>query len=452
MRLLIVEDEPECVTLLTEMLKESGLPFSMESAADLAGAVVRLGQGGIDAVLVDLGLPDSRGPATVERLREASPHTALVVVSGLDERTTIADVLERGARDYLVKGSFAPDVLARAVRNAIARQQVEEDLRDSQQRFKDLCNAIPQSMYEADARGTLTFANPHAFESFGYSHEDFAGGLNALLMLVEEDRERARENIGKILLGEDLGGVGYTALRKDGTTFPVLVYSRSIVRRGRPVGLRGIIFDITQHQRSEAALNEALDRLKLTLDGTVNALAATVELRDPYTAGHQRRVAQIAQGISREIGCSEDDTEGIHVAALLHDIGKIAIPVEVLSKPSPLSSTEYRMIQAHVKVGYDILAPVAFPWPVADIVLQHHERMDGKGYPSGLEGEDILLGARILAVADTVEAMSSHRPYRAALGIEKALDFIREGRATLFDARIVDACLALFEQGKITLD
>ena len=449
---LIVEDEPQCAELLTSMLYKAEPAFDVQTAPTLADGVLCLQQDEIDVALIDLGLPDSQGPATVERLRDVSPHTALVVVSGLDQRATIADVLERGAQDYLVKGAFAQDVLVRAVRNAIARQRVEEELRESQQRFKDLCNAIPQSMYEADARGILTFANQHAFQAFGYSQGEFDAGLSTLQTLAEKDRDRATENIGKVLAGQDLGGLEYTALRKDGSTFPALVYSKRIMRRGRPVGLRGIILDITQHREAEAALNGAFEKLKTTLDGTVNALAATVELRDPYTAGHQRRVAEIARGIAVEIGCSEDEIDGIHVAALLHDIGKIAIPVEVLSKPSPLSDTEYRIIQAHVSVGYDIVAPVTFPWPVADMVLQHHERMDGAGYPAGLQGEDIHIGGRILALADTVEAMSSHRPYRAALGIEKALDFIREGRGTLFDARLVEACLALFEQGRLKLD
>ena len=174
-------------------------------------------------------------------------------------------------------------------------------------------------------------------------------------------------------------------------------------------------------------------------------MALTIETRDPYTAGHQRRVADLARAIAKERGFPRDKITGIRMAGVLHDIGKIAIPSGILSKPGRLNGTESDLIKNHSKVGYDILKPIKFPWPVAKIVLQHHERMDGSGYPQGLSGEDILPEARILGVADVVEAMASHRPYRPAFGINKALEEISNNRGKLYDAEVVDACLKLFK-------
>jgi len=200
----------------------------------------------------------------------------------------------------------------------------------------------------------------------------------------------------------------------------------------------------SQRKKSQEALRESLERVKNLLEQTVNVLASTVEMRDPYTAGHQRRVAVLACAIAREMGLSEEQIEGLRITALIHDIGKIYVPAEILSKPGSLTLTEQRLIQTHPQMGHDVLKRVDFPWPVARIVLQHHERWDGSGFPKGMSGEEILLEARILGVADVVEAMSSHRPYRAARGIPEALKIVSENAGILFDPRVVKACLTLF--------
>jgi putative nucleotidyltransferase with HDIG domain len=176
-----------------------------------------------------------------------------------------------------------------------------------------------------------------------------------------------------------------------------------------------------------------------------------VEARDPYTAGHQRRVAALATAIAQEMDLPEEQINGIHLAAIIHDLGKIQIPAEILSKPSKLSDIEFMLIKQHPQAGYDILKDVKFPWPIAEVILQHHERMDGSGYPQGLKSEQILLESKIMAVADVVEAMSSHRPYRAGLGIEAALDEIILGRGTRYDPQVADACVALFQEKKYVI-
>ena len=200
------------------------------------------------------------------------------------------------------------------------------------------------------------------------------------------------------------------------------------------------------HERMAAKQQQHAEILLRSMEDSVKAIAATVEARDPYTSGHQSRVAHLAVAISKEMGLLDETIKGIRLAASVHDLGKISVPAEILSKPGGLTEVEFMLVKQHVQRGYDILKDIEFPWPLAAYVWQHHERMDGSGYPQGLSGDQILLGSRILAVADVVEAMSSHRPYRPALGIEAALEEIALHRGTLYDKDVVDACIKLFHQ------
>jgi HD-GYP domain-containing protein (c-di-GMP phosphodiesterase class II) len=198
--------------------------------------------------------------------------------------------------------------------------------------------------------------------------------------------------------------------------------------------------------RTAISRTQYQERFRTGLEQTIQVIADTIDQRDAYTSGHQKRVAELCTRIGSELGLSEEQTHGLHLAASIHDLGKIGIPAEILSKPGRLSAMQYNLIKEHSQLGYDILKNVTFPWPIADIVLQHHERLDGSGYPNGLKADAMLLESRILAVADVVEAMSSHRPYRAAKGIDVALDEILAQRGILYDAAVVDACIRLFRQ------
>jgi len=204
--------------------------------------------------------------------------------------------------------------------------------------------------------------------------------------------------------------------------------------------------DITQRKQAEQKIKQGYEKLQRTMETTIYTISKIIETRDPYTAGHQNTVSQLAVAIAQEMKLPEDKIEGIRIAALVHDIGKINIPAEILSKPSKLNDMEFSLIKNHPKIGYDILRKIDFSWPVAKIVLQHHERLNGSGYPNNLKGDQILLEAKIIGVADVVEAMSSHRPYRPALGIDKALEEISQNRGILYDPVVVDVCLKLFKE------
>lgn len=216
----------------------------------------------------------------------------------------------------------------------------------------------------------------------------------------------------------------------------------------------GIVARRTLADRNRIALEQSrhAEILRQSLEESIKAIANTVEMRDPYTAGHQLRVALLAVAIAQEMGLTEETIHGIGLAASIHDLGKISVPSEILSKPTRLSAIEFMLLKTHAQAGFDILKDIKFPWPIATIVLQHHERMDGSGYPQGLQGDQILIESRIMAVADLVEAMASHRPYRAALGVEAALAEVERGRAVQFDPSVVDACLKLFRENGYTIE
>lgn len=233
---------------------------------------------------------------------------------------------------------------------------------------------------------------------------------------------------------------------KDGRLFKRV--SLPQILNNRIVGRVWNFSDITEIKRSEEELQSTLKTLRRALGGTIQAIALTVEKKDPYTAGHQQRVSDLARAIATEMRLSKKSVDGIRLAASIHDIGKNSVPADILSKPGKLTEHEFGIIKTHPEVGFEILRGIKFPWPIAKTILQHHERLDGSGYPKGLKGSDILMEARIIAVADVVEAISSHRPYRPALGMNVAMHEISKGRGTVYDAEAVDTCIKLVNQKK----
>ncbi|MBC8264730.1 MAG: response regulator [Anaerolineales bacterium] len=326
----------------------------------------------------------------------------------------------------------------------IDRKQAEGEIR----RLKDFNEGIVQNMAEGiaveDAEGCIIFVNPAAADLLGYSPKELLG--QHWTVIVPADQHPSVQAAHERRMHGEADRYELQLVHQDGTLVPVLVSGSPRIEEGRFAGTLTVFTDITEHKQVEEELQQSLERLRRTFDGTVQALASAIRTRNPYMAGHQRRVTQLACAIAREMGLPEEQIEGIRVAGLIHDIGKISVPVEILSNPNGISDLEYGIIKAHPQIGYDILKAVEFPWPVAEIVLQHNERLDGSGYPQGLSGDEILLEARIIGVADVVDAMSSHQPYRAARGLDKALEEISQNRGVLYDPGAVGACLKLFKQ------
>lgn len=312
-----------------------------------------------------------------------------------------------------------------------------------------LFDATTDSIMVHDLNGNCIYVNEAACRSHGYEKKELLDinlyQLNApeSIKLVEAVRNELLEK----------GEVKFESLhiRKDKSLMPVEVHSRVIKSAGQKLILSSIR-DITERKRTEEELKQSAEKLRKAMEGTIQTIALTTEMKDPYTAGHQHRVAKLASAIALELGLSQEQVEGLRVAGSLHDIGKIYVPAEILAKPGRLRQNEMNLIKDHAQVGYDLLKTIEFPWPVAQIVLQHHERMDGSGYPLGLKDEDILIEAKILGVADVVEAMSSHRPYRPAFSLEKALLEIIHKKGILYPAEVVDACVTLFNDKGFRFD
>jgi putative nucleotidyltransferase with HDIG domain len=305
-----------------------------------------------------------------------------------------------------------------------------------------------------------------AMKLTGYRCSVASNGKEALTILEKESVDVAITDINMPLMD----GIELTKIIKKKYDTDVLMMTgfvndfsyENIVDFGvsdfmqKPIGLKEVIIRLKRVLRERRILKErhqAEEQLRLTMEdlrkamgATIQTLALTVETRDPYTAGHQKRVATLARAIAKEMVLPKNQIDGIRMAGAIHDIGKISVPAEILSKPTKLTEIEFSLIKTHAQSGYDILKDIDFPWPIARIVLEHHEKMDGSGYPNGLTENEILLESRILTVADVVEAVASYRPYRPALGVDKALNLISTESGTLYDTNVVETCLKLFHE------
>jgi PAS domain S-box-containing protein/putative nucleotidyltransferase with HDIG domain len=336
-------------------------------------------------------------------------------------------------------------VLADRVRRIISeeRERLLQALEESNARFRSLVETTSDWIWEVDPNGAYTYSSPKVQDLLGFAPGEMLG-KHLVDLTAPKERERTGRIFRQLLKSrKPFSGFENNCQARDGQVV--------VIDNGELLGYRGIARDITERKSALEALRKSRDDLHNSLEETVRSLALAAEKRDPYTAGHQARVDNLACAIARELGLPAKQIEGLHFAALLHDIGKISLPSEYLAKPAQLSQQERAIIKCHTEVGYEILKNIHFPWPVADIVYQHHEHLDGTGYPRGLADEEILLEAKILTVADVVEAMSSHRPYRPSLGLDTALEEIRNGRGTLYHAESVDACLRLIEEKKVDL-
>lgn len=569
--ILLIEDNSGDARLIREFLnEEKNFSFELVWATRLHEGLEIIAHREFDAVILDLGLPDSQGFETFTRAIKTNPKLPIIVLTGLKDEELAIKALRNGAQDYLVKGQLDGNLIVRALRYSIERKRIEEKLRYSEKKYRNLYESSKDGIVFADIQGNIldansaflemlqykreeirkinfqqltpkkwqekkenivknqllkrgysdeyekeyikkngatfpaivrlwlnkdeqgktmgvwaivrditerkkaeeilqrseekfktlaekspsmifinkkrkiVYANQMCEEILGYTKEEFySSDFEFLKLIVPEQRDKMISNLQNRVENEDISPYAYTLITKEGRRIETIITMKLISYDGDKATL-AIITDITEQKRAEKELRESYKKLRKTLDDTVKALASAVEMRDPYTAGHQQRVARLACAIAEEMGLPEDKINGIRMAGAIHDIGKISIPAEILSKPTQLNEGELSIIQKHSQVGYDILKEIKFPWPVPEIVLQHHERMLGDGYPQGLSGEDILMEARILAVADVVEAMYSHRPHRPALGIEKALQEIRQNRGFLYDPIVVDTCLKLF--------
>jgi PAS domain S-box-containing protein/putative nucleotidyltransferase with HDIG domain len=327
-------------------------------------------------------------------------------------------------------------------------KQAQKALRESEDRYRDLVESSRDLISIHDLKGQLLWVNEEPIRILGFERE-FLLKMNVRDLITFEYKKEFDDYMATIKSQGIANGL--MTLQTSKGEKRIWEYHNTLRTEGvaEPI-VRSVARDVTDRVRAEKKVEETVTKLRKAMGGIIQAMALTLETRDPYTAGHQKRVADLARSIAQEMDLSEDQVDGLRMACVIHDIGKIGVPAEILSKPTELSPTEFQLIKIHPEIGYNILKDIDFPWPVAQIVYQHHERINGSGYPQGLSGEDICLEARILAVADVVEAISSHRPYRPALGIEEALEEIIKNKGILYEPKIVDICIRLFKEKDYT--
>jgi PAS domain S-box-containing protein len=330
------------------------------------------------------------------------------------------------------------------------RRRAEDDLKEALEKYRSLA-AYVDSIYLVDRNCTFLFMNEKHLKRFGLLLEEVVGKKYGEFH-SEEDAKRLAADVNEVCQTGNPITKEHRSER-DGKfflrTFTPIIGKDS---DGKISQVAVISKEITHIKLAEKKLQDTLNSLRRAVNTTIQVMVSAVETRDPYTAGHQIRSADLARAIATEMGLSPEKIDGLRMAGSIHDIGKLSIPAEILSKPTKLSEIEFSLIKEHAQRGYEMLKDVESPWPLAEIVYQHHERMDGSGYPRSLKGEEILIEARILTVADVVEAMASHRPYRPGLGIAAALNEIEQNSGTLYDNAVADACLRLFREKGFKLE
>jgi response regulator RpfG family c-di-GMP phosphodiesterase len=478
-RILAVDDDPAILDLYQQILNSdskkngSDMDFEIDCCSQGKEAVeaVKLSlefKQSYAVIFLDLNMPPGPdGEWTAEQIQKLDPYTNIVLVSGFIRTSPAKFVKPSNLPDkllYLQKPFHRQEILQFAtalsekwqaelklrnihqqmeglvgertkallqtnkqlVKEVEHRQETEKALHMSEINFRNMINSNADGILILDENSIVKFMNPAAESIFGTKAEHFVGQTFEHLIIPEKPTEL------DITIG-------------DGKSMVAEMRVMETEWEGQNVYVASLR-DITDRKRMQQRLQLGLDNLKDVMDGTIRAMALAVEMRDPYTSGHQHRVAELGQAIAEEINLSAESIEGVYMAASIHDIGKISLPAEILSKPIKLTEIELKMIQAHSKVGYDILKGIDFPWPIAQTVLQHHERIDGSGYPHGLGENEILIEARIVGVCDVVETMASHRPYRPAMGLDKALGEVSTNKGKLYDEQAVNACLKLFNE------
>jgi PAS domain S-box-containing protein/putative nucleotidyltransferase with HDIG domain len=362
-------------------------------------------------------------------------------------------------RHIMVRAQASRDATGRVTRyyganqDITERKEAEEALSQKAAFLEALVNTSFDGILVVDGGGKKIFQNQKTAKLWGIPQHVLDRGNLAQVQHATnaaKDPEQFAERVMYIYADPNEPSLDEVELT-NGTTLER--YSSPVLGQdGEYYGRIWGFHDITERKQAQEKLESTLGNLRKAIGGTIQAIVQVVEMRDPYTAGHQRRVADLARSVATEMGLPPDVIEGIRIAAAIHDIGKVAVPAEILSKPGKLTQNELELIKDHSLTGFDILKHVEFPWPIAEIIYQHHERLDGSGYPRGLKGDDVLLEARIIALADVVEAMASHRPFRPARGIDAAMDEIEEHRGTLYDPEVVDTCVKLFREKRYSLN
>ena len=436
--ILVVDDEKSIRDILYESIEYEG--YRCLTATDGREALSVLEKEHVDVVITDIMMPHMDGIELTKIVREKY-DTDVIMMTGFVKNFSFEDVFDLGVSDFMQKPVGLKELMTR-----LKRVLRERTVQKEQKEFEYIVNTAKEPIALVDKNYTYEVVNDSYCRIQGKNKEDVIGHKVSDFWGDELFKETIREHFDLCFSGSEVHHEQRLELSSSKhNCFDIAYYPYSA--DGKTISHAVVVsHDISERKRTEEQLKVTMENLRKTMGATIKTLALTVETRDPYTAGHQKRVADLARTIARELGLTAEQVDSIRMAGAIHDIGKISVPAEILSKPTALSYIEFALIKIHSQAGYDILKDIDFPWPIARIILEHHERIDGSGYPQGGKGEDILIESRILAVADVVEAIASHRPYRPALGLEKALEVITAGSGVIYDSDVVKICLMLFRE------
>ncbi|TIH17984.1 HD domain-containing protein [Marinifilum sp. JC120] len=445
-RIMIVEDEAIVSLDIQGRLKALGYHVAAVATSG-EQAVQIIGKDHPDLILMDIMLEGDMDGIDTAAVINKEYHIPIIYLTAYADNDTLKRAKITEPFGYIIK-PFEDRELNLTIEMALYKHRAESTLNENRRWLKTTFDSIDDAVITTDSNGRIKSMNKAACSLMDNEIDSFFGrNFQETIDILEIETMKSIE-----FFSENDSIHGDAVLRGPQGIIPVSVNVSGIEEKNEIVGKVVVLRDISELKKSEDALKESLAQLRRTFDETVASLTAMSEKRDPYTSGHQQRVAELACRIAVKMKLSAEEINSIRIAGILHDVGKISIPAEILSKPTRLTDLEMNLMKTHSEAGYEILKGISFPWPVAKIVLQHHERIDGTGYPNGLSGDSILREARIISVADVVEAMSSHRPYRAALGLPKAMAEIARGRGTSYDPEVVDACTQLIEEDNFSFE
>jgi PAS domain S-box-containing protein/putative nucleotidyltransferase with HDIG domain len=458
-KILVVEDDDGLRMLIQSKLakdniKVDGVKFGKD-------AIKWIEENKSALLILDYKLPDMKASEIIETLKSKSIDINCIIITGHGDVKIAVELMKLGVKDYLIKDLDFLDLLPAVVDRVseeIKKEQklkeAEEALYRSEESYKILSESLIDVIWMTDIDLNLLYISNSVTSLLGYMPEEllnervdkmFTLDSGKALRFYYENAIKELKNLKNIRESKNAhfnnAILELEQVHKEGfKVWTEVRVSFMYDSKNNLTGISGVTRDITGRKEALRALSESFKTLTKALEASIEAMGKTTEIRDPYTAGHQKRVGILAYEIAKMMNLTNDQKEGVRLAGAIHDIGKIYVPAEILSKPGKISENEFNILKTHSQVGYDILRTIDFPWPIAKIVLQHHERIDGSGYPNGLKGDEILIEAKIIGVADVVEAMASYRPYRPALGIDKALEEILKNKGKIYDPEIVDIC------------
>ncbi|MCX7678497.1 MAG: HD domain-containing protein [Spirochaetes bacterium] len=452
-RILLLEDSDADHMLVESEIRNANIAHRMHRVANREEFRRALSEFLPEVIICDFNIPSYDGFQSLKDAKNYNPDIPCIFISSVLGEEKAVELIKRGASDFVNKQYLMrlPSAITRAIHEAdehYRRKRAEEALERLRRRNVLILDSASEGIAGFDNEMRFIFINRSGLNMLGYNFKDLIGQPFDIIIAEKPKRKENPVGIQGFGLVGTASGMSLLKLRrKDGSCFFAEFTLTTITEEHESLSAVLSFSDVSSRLQAEAEVQKSFEKMRKVLFDSIHAMSMALEFRDPYTAGHQRRVADLAEAISHKLGLDANRVDGIRLAGVVHDIGKIYVPAEILTRPGKLSSAEFELIKIHSEAGYTILKDVEYPWPIAEAVYQHHERLDGSGYPRKLKNDEIILEARIIGVADVVEAIASHRPYRPALGLEKALDEIRKRKNQQYDANVAEACIAVFEEG-----